>query len=282
MFYNYSIVVADNEFINFMELINSVNNQKIKELVKLRKASERRAKQLIIIDGAREIELAVKSGIEILELFYCPGLIKKEKIEFFGIIPEKITEVSEIVFLKICYKENPDGYFVLARPKNLSLEKIKLSKDPLVVILEAVEKPGNLGAIIRTAYAVGVDAIIVNNNQTDIYNPNVIRASEGFVFKQQIIIASFEKTVTWLKKNKIISYAAATTGKNNYTEEKLLGPVAVILGSEADGLSEQWLKGADKLIKIPMKLGIDSLNVSVSAAVILYEILRQRSKKIKK
>lgn len=261
-----------------MNLINSLGNQKIKDLVKLQKASERREKQLIIIDGAREIELARKSGVEFLELFYCPVLIKKEVKDFFGLDQEKITETSEAVFEKICYKENPDGYFALAKMKLIGLDKIKLSKNPLIVILEAVEKPGNLGAIIRTSYAAGVDVIIINDSQTDIYSPNVIRASEGFIFDKQIVIAGVEETADWLRDNKILSYAAATSGKNSYTKEKLSLPAAIILGSEAYGLSDKWLKRADKLIKIPMEKGIDSLNVSVSAAVILYEALRQREK----
>lgn len=261
-----------------MNLINSLNNQKIKDLVKLQKASERKAQQLIIIDGAREIGLAKKSGVELVELFYCPALVKKEVKDFFGLDHEKITEITEAVFKKICYKENPDGYFALVKMKLIGLDKIKLSSNPLLVILEAVEKPGNLGAIIRTAYAAGVDAIIINDSQTDIYNPNVIRASEGFIFNKPIITASVEETADWLRSNKILSYAAATTGKNNYTKEKLSKPAAIILGSEAYGLSDKWLKRADKLIKIPMEKGIDSLNVSVSGAIIIYEALRQREK----
>lgn len=261
-----------------MNLINSLNNQKIKDLVKLKKAGERREKQLIIIDGAREIELAKKSGVEILELFYCPDLIKKEIKDFFDLSQEKITETTEAVFKKICYKESPDGYFAVAKTKLISLDKIKLSDNPLIIILEAVEKPGNLGAIIRTAYAAGVDAIIINDSQTDIYNPNVIRASEGFVFNKPIVSVSVDETVEWLRSKKILSYAAATTGKNNYTKEKLSLPAAIVLGSEAYGLSDKWLKQADKLIKIPMEKGIDSLNVSVSGAIILYEALRQREK----
>ena len=147
-----------------MNLINSLNNQKIKDLVKLKKAGERKEKQLIIIDGAREIELAKKSGVEILELFYCPALIKKEMKDFFGLSQEKITETTEAVFKKICYKESPDGYFAVAKTKLIGLDKIKLSSNPLVIILEAVEKPGNLGAIIRTAYAAGAEAIIINDS----------------------------------------------------------------------------------------------------------------------
>jgi len=259
-----------------MNIINSSNNQKIKDIVKLKKASERKAKQIVVVDGAREIELAKKSGNEILELFYCPELIKKEVKDFFGLNSEKITETSSAVFEKICYKESPDGYLALVRARTQTLRQLKLSKKPLLVILEAVEKPGNLGAILRSSYAAGVEAIIINDNQTDIYNPNVIRASEGFIFNLPVVVASIEETRDWLRENKIISLAAATSGKNNYTKEKMGGPLAIVLGSEAFGLSDKWLKSADKLIKIPMAKGIDSLNVSVAAAVLMYEALRQR------
>ena len=259
-----------------MKIISSLSNQKIKDLVKLHKSGERKARGLFIIDGAREIELAKKEGLEVLELFYCPKLIKNRVDSFFGIEREKIIEISEEVFEKICYKEKPDGYFAVAKEKFVKIEQIKLSRKPLLIILEAVEKPGNLGAILRTAYATGVDAIIINDNQTDIYNPNVIRASEGFVFSTPIIISSVEETDKWLRKNNIISFAAATTAKSKYTKENMNLPIAIILGSEAQGLSERWLKLANKLVKIPMNKGIDSLNVSVSAAVLLYEVLRQR------
>jgi len=259
-----------------MKTINSLSNQKIKDLVKLQKSRERKASGLFIIDGAREIELAIKEEIEVLELFYSPRLIKNMVCGFFGVDREKITEVSEEIFAKICYKESPDGYFALAKNKSVKLEQIRLSKKPLIIILEAVEKPGNLGAILRTAYAAGVDAIIINDNQTDIYNPNVIRASEGYVFSLPIIISSIKETTEWLKKNNITGFAAATTAKGKYTKENMNLPIAIILGSEAQGLSEKWLTMADKLVKIPMNKGIDSLNVSVSAAILLYEALRQR------
>lgn len=261
-----------------MNIITSINNQKIKDLVKLKKSGERKAQRIIMIDGAREIELAKKAGVEILELYYCPELIKKTDYNFFNLERNIITELSEAVFNKICYKDSPDGYFAIARTKGLKLKNVELSKTPLIIILEAVEKPGNLGAILRTAYAAGIDLIIINDNQTDIYNPNVIRASEGFVFNETIVIATIEETVKWLAENKITSYAAATGAKNSYTKEKMNIPLALVLGSEAKGLSEKWLKNADKLVKIPMVKGIDSLNVSVSAALLIYEAKRQREK----
>lgn len=258
-----------------MILINSLKNQKVKDLEKLKKTTARRKSSLILVDGKREIESALESGVEINELIYCPEIAGDKNYFSKKISEEKIVNVSQPVFKKVCYKEKPDGYLAVVKTKDFKLSDIK-TKKPLVVILEAVEKPGNLGAIIRTAYAAGVDAIVLNDSQTDIYNPNVIRASEGFVFKVKIVKANRLETVTWLKEQKINSYAAATGAKINYTKENLSGSIAIVLGTEADGLSKDWLKAADKIIKIPMKTGIDSLNVSVSAAIILYEALRQR------
>jgi TrmH family RNA methyltransferase len=263
-----------------MVTINSLENKKIRDLVRLRKAGARRQRGLIIIDGRREIEMALKAGAEAVELFYVPSFITDQEEaadNLFGLEDEKLAAVSASVFKKICYKEKPDGFLLLAKRPVQALDHIKLKKNPLIIILEAVEKPGNLGAIIRTAYATGADAVIINSDQTDIYNPNVIRASEGFVFIEPVLKADLAETMAWLKKHKIKSLAAATNGKEYYTDINLNGPTAIILGSEADGLSLQWLEAADKLIKIPMQKGIDSLNVSVAGAVIAFEVLRQRS-----
>ena len=258
-----------------MTTINSLSNPKIKEIVRLSKAHERRTNGLFIIDGQREIELAKEAGWEIQEIFYCPALVKKtgEKIISSKTI---LTEVSTPVFHKICYKEHPDGFLALAKQRQLALSSLKLSTKPLVVILESVEKPGNLGAIIRTAVAAGVEAIIINDNQTDLFNFNVIRASEGLIFQQPIIQASFAETQIWLKTNNIKTLASATTGKKIYHRVKMTGPTALVFGSEAKGLSQTWLETATELIKIPMKRSVDSLNVSVSAAILIYEALRQR------
>lgn len=256
-------------------MISSLANETIKETARLKKASDRKAAGLILIDGAREIELAVKAGVKIDKLFYCPTLIKNSADKFFGVANDKIWEVSEKVFEKICYKENPDGFLAVAQPRTIELSQIKLSARPLIVILEKVEKPGNLGAILRTAYAVGANAVILNDNQTDLYNPNVIRASEGQIFTQTIVTASVAETVKWLKEKKIKSFGATISGAKDYLKVDLSGSAAIVLGSEADGLSAAWLKAANELIKIPMREGIDSLNVSVSAAVILFEALRQ-------
>ncbi len=260
-----------------MMTITSLSNPKVKELSILRKASVRRERGLFLIDGAREIVLAQKAGVGIVELYYCPDLINKwPKDQSFGLNSKKMIEVSEKVFQKVCYKEKPDGFLALAKTKQLELKDIKLTRQPLIIILEGVEKPGNLGAILRTSYAAQVDVIIINDYQTDIYNPNVIRASEGCLFFNQVVLASVEQTIQWLKDKKIKSLATTTSGAESYTKADFKKANAIILGSEAQGLSQKWLKEADDLIKIPMKKGLDSLNVSVSAAVILFEALRQK------
>lgn len=257
--------------------INSLSNKKIKEIEQLKKSRVRKKLGLTVVDGFREILLAYQAGWEIIELFYCPELIKKGDIKFFNLDDKKIIEVSSGVFNKICYKEKPDGFLAIIKSREFSLADIKLSRQPLIIILEKVEKPGNIGAILRTAYAAGVDALIINDGQTDIYNPNIIRASEGFIFLKPIINSSFTETVLWLENKEIKSVAAATSAAKNYTKINFKKGVAIVLGSEDSGLSKKWLESADELAKIKMEKGIDSLNVSVSAAVIIYEALRQRA-----
>lgn len=256
--------------------ITSLDNPKIKELISLAKNKKRQEAGLIIVDGFREIISAQKANLEIAELYYCLDLMKESLESFYSLDERKKIEVSAAVFKKICYKEKPDGFLALIKKPEAELNKLKLSKKPLIIILEAVEKPGNLGAIIRTAYAAGVDAIIINNGQTDIYNPNVIRASEGLIFFQQIFNLTLKETLKFLKDNKIANFAAGTKGATDYLEADYNQGCAIVLGSEDRGLSPAWLEKADDIIKIGMKKGVDSLNVSVSAAIIVFEALRQR------
>lgn len=257
-----------------MEIISSEQNSKIKNLIKLQEKNHERKKQgVFIIDGLREIKEALSGGINIEEIFVCPQIIKTEISEFSNF---KVSLVSEAVYKKVCYKEKPDGALAVAQVNKLALTTLNLKNKPLLVILEAVEKPGNLGAIIRSAYASGVSAIIINNEQTDIYNPNVIRASEGFVFKVPIIIANCKDTADFLKKNKVKIFAAALGGLKKYTDVDFKEASAILLGTEATGLSKEWLELANEIIKIPMKPGIDSLNVSVSAAILMFEAWKQR------
>jgi TrmH family RNA methyltransferase len=260
------------------DVIISHKNEKVKNLEKLQKPRERRAQNSIIIEGEREIESALGAGLKIKDFFYCPQLIKNQKLlEKLQISLKSSQEVSPEIFKKLTYKENPDGFLAVAEPKFFSLKDLKLPKNPLILVLEAVEKPGNLGGILRTAYAAGVTAVIINDSQTDIYNPNVIRASMGYIFIVPTIVSTIKETAEFLKKNKINICGTAIRGGGNYTKINYKKPTAIVLGTENSGLSQNWIKKLDDKITIPMKSGIDSLNVSVSAAILIYEIGRQRN-----
>ncbi|MDO8261195.1 MAG: RNA methyltransferase [Candidatus Magasanikbacteria bacterium] len=260
-----------------LKKISSLQNSGIKELIKLKKARERKKQDLILIEGRHEISLALEAGIEINKLYLCEDFSSDNN--FTVKISEDITElVSKEVFEKISNRENPDGYLALANTPKLELQNVRLSKNPLVVILEAVEKPGNIGAIIRSADATGVDVIIINDAKTDIYNPNIIRASLGSIFTKQIVVASPEKTIEWLKMNKITSFATTPDAKNEYIDSDFTKPSAFLIGTEHEGLSDLWLSKADEKLRIKMAGKIDSLNASVSAAIVLFEAVRQRRK----
>ncbi|MDP2708826.1 MAG: RNA methyltransferase [bacterium] len=253
--------------------IESARNEKIKSIVKLTDSSRERKRQgLFLIEGKREIGLALSGGAEVINLFFCPdyGQAKPDLAE------EAIIEVSKKVFSKISWRQHPDGLIALAKIRELKLEDLKLSSAPLLVILEAVEKPGNLGAILRTADAAGVDAVIINDSATDIYNPNVIRASQGTAFTVPVIVSSISETIKFCERNKIKIYAASPDAEREYADIDYTAGSAVLLGAEDKGLSAGWLKAADEKIKITMRGKIDSLNVSVSTAVILFEAVRQR------
>lgn len=260
-------------------MITSLQNTKIKEIVKLRKASKRKKSDLIVIEGKKEISLAMEAGVRVREV-YCnkDESLLPPPLLFGGQVTERgqLYFVSPEVFQKISMRENPDGFLALAEPRNLTIADIELPKNPLVVILESVEKPGNLGAILRTCDAAGVDALIINDARTDIYNPNVIRASLGAVFTKQVVVADFESTQEWLKASGIKSFAATPSTELEHFEADFSGPSAIVIGTEHEGLSDRWLEAADFKVKIPMQGRIDSLNASVSAAVIVYEAVRGR------
>ncbi|MEI6378227.1 MAG: RNA methyltransferase [Candidatus Falkowbacteria bacterium] len=254
--------------------ITSKDNPKIKELIKLAKANYRKKTGLFVIEGTREIEMALKQGIAIKEIFLCTELLADIKTWHSGTI--QTTELSPAVFTAVAYKEKPEGILAIAEMHRLQLSEIILSPAPLVLVLEKVEKPGNLGAILRTAFAARIDAVIINDPQTDIYNPNVIRSSMGHLFSNQVAVASATATIAWLKEHRITTYATAITAKHDYSQVDYQKGTALVMGTENSGLSDHWLKAADKQILIPMQAGIDSLNVSVSTAIITYEALRQR------
>lgn len=255
--------------------ITSLQNPKIKELVALRKAGTRKNGNLIIVEGSKEIGMAIRSGFGLVELYICPDIIKRSSE--FAALTDKTVELSSLAFQKVSLREHPDGYLGLFKPKQYNFSDIKSPQQPLIIVLEAIEKPGNLGAILRTAEAADVSGVIVCDQQTDIYNPNVIRASLGAIFTVPTIVTTNEKALGYLKKNKIKTFAAIVDAKKYYTDINWTSSAAVIIGTEHDGLSDFWVKNADASIKIPMYGLIDSLNASVSAAITVYEAVRQRN-----
>lgn len=261
------------------EKITSLQNPKVKNLKKLEKASERREQNLILIEGLRESVLAQRAGYEIVNLFICEELLKGDDAYNLKEFPSTVAlyHISKEIYDSLAYRETTEGVIATARPQNHSLAKVKLGKAPLILVIEGVEKPGNLGAMLRTCDAAGVDAVFICDGKTDIYNPNVVRSSLGTVFTQQIIVCETPEAIAFLKSNHIRIFAAELTNSNNYFTEDMKPGVAITVGTEATGLSHEWIDAADVRIKIPMLGQIDSLNVSVSAAVLLFEAVRQRS-----
>jgi len=261
-----------------MEKISSLQNPRIKNIVKLSKSKERKEQGLFIIEGARELSLALSADYEIDSIFLCPELFEKTDYPdvLATISDNKIFEVTEAVFEKIAYREGSDGLLTLAKPKSHTLDDLKLSANPFIIILEAVEKPGNLGAILRTADAAQVDAVIICDPATDLYNPNAVRSSVGCLFTVQTAVCTSQEALDFLHRKNIKSYAAELQASQWYQDTDFTDPSAIVMGTEADGLTSFWLENADKRIKIPMRGKIDSLNVSVSTAVITFEAMRQR------
>lgn len=256
--------------------ITSVQNPKIKSLLALEKPRERRKQQLFLIEGRKEIELALQAGYRIGNLFFCDELIEAEELHGFNLDTKLLIPVSKEVFNKLVVRENSGGLLAVAEMKAHTLSQITLSRNPFVLVLEAVEKPGNLGAILRTADAAGVDAVVICDPQTDFYNPNVIRSSMGCVFTKQLASAASEETINWLKKNNINIYCTYLKASTPYDKTDFTRPCAIVMGTEATGLSEVWIKNSDANIIIPMQGKIDSMNVSTSCAVVVFEARRQR------
>jgi TrmH family RNA methyltransferase len=275
----FSLILLSKHFVILQlmsDLITSPQNPKIKNLVLLQqKSRERRKQNLVVVEGLRETGIAVSNGFVIAELFVCQEIAHES--DYKSIVADaKITFVSRPVFEKLAYREGSDGCIALLIPRWLKITDVKLRNKPLVIVLESVEKPGNLGAILRTADAVNADAVIVCDPLTDIYNPNVIRSGVGCVFSRQVVACSTLEAQQWLKENGIRTYAAELKASTHYHTHDYRDAVAFVMGTEADGLTPAWLDFCDERIIIPMLGSIDSLNVSVSTAVLVFEALRQR------
>jgi len=264
--------------------ISSFSNPRIKDITKLRKRSHRDKSGLMIIEGYREIKRALASNIQIEELYFAEECFQQNSINDFVDKCEdaeiKLFQCSKAIFEKISYRDSPDGLLALAPQISNSMDIMdNLKENPLIVVAEAIEKPGNLGTILRSADGAGVDAVIVCDRCTDINNPNVVRASTGTIFSIPVIETSTEKTIKWLQENKFTIVATTPHTDVLYTDIDMTGPTAIVVGTEKDGLSDKWLNQNNAEVKIPM-LGIaDSLNVSTATTILLYEALRQRTKK---
>ncbi len=259
-------------------LLTSTSNPKIKYLISLEKARERKKQNQFAIEGLKELTLAIDAGYAINTVYYCPELIEEPELVNMGLGKSQIMPVSRSVFEKIAYRETTGGTVAIADQKSTSLSSIVHGENPLLLIVESIEKPGNLGALLRTADAAGVDAVICCDAQTDFYNPNTIRSSLGCVFTNQIASASSEETIKWLKSHQTKIFCTYLAGSVPYTKINYDQPCAVVMGSESKGLSDLWIQNADANIIIPMHGKIDSMNVSVSAAIVVFEAIRQRTK----
>jgi len=253
-------------------IITSVQNARIKHVVALQqKSSLRREEGLFVVEGQREIEHCIACGYEITELFVIDSLGSS------GDIPA--TVVTPQVYEKMAYRERTEGIIAIAKCKEHRLENLLLKEKPLVVVIESVEKPGNLGAILRTAEAAGVDAVMVCDPLTDLYNPNLIRASIGGVFSVPVAVCNSKDCIAFLKAHKIRILTAQLQDSYDYYDYDMHEATAIVMGTESTGLTQQWREAADAHIRIPMLGRLDSLNVSVSAAILMYEAVRQRNSK---
>lgn len=260
--------------------ITSTQNPRIKQLLRLEKARERKEQNLFVIEGYKEINLALAHHFEFIALYHCPEISgDRAAHHLLFSLPEtvEVIEVTKQVFARIAYRDNSDGMLAVARQRTYTLKNIQPSPCPLLIVLESVEKPGNLGAILRTADAASVDAVLVCDPHTDLYNPNVVRSSIGCLFTRPVVCCSSEEAYRWMQQQHIRTLAAELTAATWYHQTDMSGPTALVMGTEADGLTPYWLEHADARIKIPMCGAIDSLNVSVSTAILTFEAMRQRN-----
>ena len=263
--------------------ITSRQNPRVKEAVRLRDGRARQREGHFLIDGAREIIRAVEAGICCREAFFCDDLLQstdsRAAVAAVRSAGAEMLDVSPEVFEKLSFGDRADGIVVVAEVPVRRLEDLQLPAEPLVAVLERVEKPGNVGAVLRSADAAGVDAVIVADGRTDLFNPNTIRASLGTVFRENVCEATSAETIAWLGRQRLTIFAARPDAQFLYTEIDLRGGVAIVLGSEAAGLSEAWRTANVQAVRLPMHGRADSLNVSTAATVLFYEALRQRGSK---
>lgn len=260
--------------------ISSLQNTTIKEILALKEKSKARKKAgLFVIEGLREIGLAIQGNYDIQTILFYSSIISKEKIENnLSLLNVDFIEVSKEVYEKLAYRSSTEGIIALAKTKDFSLDNITFkSSNPLILVAEAPEKPGNIGALLRTADAANVDAVLIANPKTDMYNQNIIRSSVGCIFTNTIAVGTSDKIIAFLKQHAIHIYGTALSASVNYHTIDYKKPTAIVVGTEANGLTANWLKNTTNNIIIPMQGKIDSMNVSVAAAIVLFEAKRQRN-----
>jgi RNA methyltransferase, TrmH family len=259
-----------------LKQLTSLQNPFIKSLVLLKeKAKARQQTGTFLIEGQKEISLAFKGGYEIETILFYPEICSENELRKWSSSAELI-EITKEIFEKLAYRDTTEGVIGIAKSKDLNLSKLKLGPNPLILIAEAPEKPGNIGALLRTADAAKLDAVIIANPKGDLYNPNVVRSSIGCLFTNQIATGTTSEIISFLKEHKIAIYCATLQNANSYTAEDYTIPTALVVGTEATGLSQEWRDAATKNVIIPMQGEIDSMNVSVSAAILIFEAKRQR------
>ena len=260
-----------------MKQISSVQNPFIKSLVLLQeKAKSRKQTGTFLIEGQREITLAIKGGYTIETVLFLPELISETQINKLTNNQIELIEISKEVYQKLAYRDTTEGILAIAKTKSLQLSDLKLSKNPLILIAEAPEKPGNIGALLRTADAAHLDAVIIANPKSDLYNPNIVRSSVGCLFTNQIAMGTTSEIIAFLKERKINIYCATLQNSTSYHTQDYTTSTALVVGTEATGLTEEWRNEATQNIIIPMQGEIDSMNVSVAAAILIFEAKRQR------
>ena len=266
--------------LNSMISIESLQNPRIKSLVKLRKSSERKTQKETLIEGCREVERALEGDYPIDEFYICHKLLNPKCLSLISAYANEnaisVYNCTESVFKKITYRETSDGIIARAPLIQCKLNEISFSKCPLVLIAEGIEKPGNLGTLIRTADASGVQAVILINSKTDLSNPNVIRASMGSLFLLPVIECTTDECFSWLEKNNIRAIGLTPEANQLYTKNDYTLPTALMVGSEDQGITAECKRRLTEKVFIPMKGYNDSLNVSSAAAIVLYESIRQR------
>jgi len=263
-----------------VEIITSLQNPRVKELVRLRDRRARDEAGRFLVEGYREIRRALERKVALSEIYYSPewflGANERELIARAEAAGARLFELSKDAFAKVAYRERPDGLLAVAPQWRLTLGDLALPASPLLLVVEAIEKPGNLGTILRSADAAGCQGVIVCDPVTDLFNPNVVRASTGVLFSVPCVIGDGPGVLAWLRERKIRTVATTPAAPTLYTDADLRGPLAVVMGSEQYGLSEFWLGNSDLPVRIPMAGQADSLNVAMATLVTLFEAVRQR------